>query len=528
MAITWDEFGRMYVVEMSDYPAAETGGRIRRLSDADGDGVFESATTFADGLKFPTGALAWNGGLLVTSAPDILFFKDTNGDGRADERTVILTGFAEGNQQLRVNGLLWGLDNWVYGANGRSGGAVRRPDDPPHQAVPIPRHDFRFHPATGQFEKLAGFSQFGLGRDDFNHRFVSWNTVPFRHIVIEERDLSRNPFLTVGQSVAIITDPADTGRVYPVSAPPVTFNRERTDYFNASCGSTIFRGAGLGPQYEGNAFVAEPLTNLVHRKTLEPLGATFVARRGEHEREFLASRDNWFHPVNLATGPDGCLYISDFYREWVEHPQFVPEPLRTSVDFRTGNEHGRIWRVRRRELPARMPAPVLANLSPLELATALSSRAAWTRDTAQRVLVERQEKSVVPALQKLAAESGSPVSRVHALWTLTGLSALTPELVSHALEDPSADVREQGIMLLRQSGVRPEQVAKSLSEMARDPAPRVRIQAALAAGDCDVPEAIALLAALATGGGRRMAAAGGPERTGAHGLAVHPDSSSRL
>ncbi|HTI52541.1 MAG TPA: PVC-type heme-binding CxxCH protein, partial [Planctomycetaceae bacterium] len=327
VAVSWDEAGRLYVVEMSDYPTAETGGRIRQLIDRDSDGVFESGTTFADGLKFPTGALPWNGGFLVTSAPDILFFKDTDGDGRADERMVFLTGFAEGNQQLRVNGLVWGLDNLVYGANGRSGGTVRRPADLPDKGVPIPRHDFRFDPRTAQFEALAGYSQFGVARDDFNHRFLSWNTVPIRHVVIEERDLSRNPSLTLGQSVAAIVDPADTGRIYPISSPPVTFNRERTDYFNASCGLTIFRGAGLGPNYEGNAFVAEPLTNLVHRKVLEPQGPTFVARRAEHEREFLASRDNWFHPVNLSTGPDGCLYIADFYREWVEHPQFVPEPL---------------------------------------------------------------------------------------------------------------------------------------------------------------------------------------------------------
>jgi putative membrane-bound dehydrogenase-like protein len=500
VAITWDEAGKMYVVEMSDYPAADTGGRIRQLSDRDGDGVFESATTFADGLKFPTGALPWNGGLLVTSAPDILFFKDTDGDGRADERKVILTGFAEGNQQLRVNGLLWGLDNVVYGANGRSGGAVRRPGDPPDQSVPILRHDFRFDPATGQFEALAGFSQFGLGRDDFNHRFVSWNTVPFRHVVIEERDLSRNPFLTVGQSVAVITDPADTGRVYPISSPPVTFNRERTDYFNASCGLTVFRGAGLGPDCEGNAFVAEPLTNLSHRKILDPQGATFIARRGEHEREFLASRDNWFHPVNLATGPDGCLYLADFYREWVEHPEFVPEPLRKSVDFRTGNEHGRIWRVRRRDFQPRMPAPVLASASPAELVAALGSPMAWTRDTAQRLLVERQEKSVAPALKRLAADGGTPVSRVHALWTLTGLSALTPELVSRALNDRSADVREQAIILLRRSGNRPQEVMKHLAGLARDPAPRVRFQAALAAGDSDAPAALSILAALARQG----------------------------
>jgi putative membrane-bound dehydrogenase-like protein len=496
VAITWDEAGRMYVVEMSDYPTGETGGRIRQLADRDADGVFETATTFADGLKFPTGALPWNGGLLVTCAPDILFFKDTDGDGQADERKVMLTGFAEGNQQLRVNGLLWGLDNWVYGANGRSGGTVRRPGDPLEKAVPIPRHDFRFHPETGEFEALAGFSQFGLTRNDFNHRFLSWNTVPFRHVVMEERDISRNPFLTVGESVAVITDPADTGRVYPISSPPVTFNRERTDYFNASCGLTLFRGAGLGPSYEGNVFVAEPLTNLVHRKVLKSQGATYVARRGEQEREFLASRDNWFHPVNLATGPDGYLYIADFYREWVEHPQFVPEQLRKSVDFRTGNEHGRIWRVRRRDFSLRLADPVPAKLTSAELVTALGSRTAWTRDTAQRLLVERQDQSAVPALERLAADGTCPISRIHALWTLSGLSALNPQLISSALSDPAADVREQGIILARQSGFRGKQLTSRLLELADDSAPRVRFQAALALGDFDSPEAISALTRL--------------------------------
>ncbi len=163
VAMAWDEQGRLYVVEMTDYPVAPDGGRIKRLEDRDGDGRYEHATVFADKLHWPTGVLPWNGGILVTAAPDLLFFKDTDGDGRADVRSVILTGFAEGNQQLRVNSPTWGIDNAVYLANGRSGGAVRRPADPPGKAVPIPRNDVCLDPATGSFApSLASASSASL------------------------------------------------------------------------------------------------------------------------------------------------------------------------------------------------------------------------------------------------------------------------------------------------------------------------------------------------------------------------------
>src|SRR5436190_2934340 len=137
VAIAWDADGRLFVAEMTDYPSGPISGRIRMLEDRDGDGRYERLTVFADNIAFPNGVMPWNGGVLVTAAPDILFFKDNNGDGRADERRVILTGFAEGNQQLRVNGLYWGLDNWIYGANGRSDGEVRWADDLPDQKVTI-------------------------------------------------------------------------------------------------------------------------------------------------------------------------------------------------------------------------------------------------------------------------------------------------------------------------------------------------------------------------------------------------------
>ncbi len=193
VAVAWDEQGRLYVVEMTDYPIAPDGGRVKRLEDRDGDGRYEHLTVFADKLHWPTGVLPWNGGILVTAAPDLLFFKDTDGDGRADVRSVILTGFAEGNQQLRANNPTWGLDNAVYLADGRSGGAVRRPADPPGKAVPIPRNDLRLDPATGSFAAVAGFSQFGLARDDWGDRFPSWNTVPIRHVVFEPADSAPVP-----------------------------------------------------------------------------------------------------------------------------------------------------------------------------------------------------------------------------------------------------------------------------------------------------------------------------------------------
>ena len=185
VAIAWDAAGHMFVAEMIDYPIGPASGQIRRLEDRDHDGRYETATVFASQLAFPNGVLPWNGGVIVTAAPDLLFLKDTDGDGRADERRVLLTGFGEGNQQLRVNGLLWGLDGWIYGANGRSDGEMRRPGET--RSTSLRGHDFRFRPGTGEYEAVAGRSQFGLARDDWGNRFLSWNTIPIRQDVLPKR-----------------------------------------------------------------------------------------------------------------------------------------------------------------------------------------------------------------------------------------------------------------------------------------------------------------------------------------------------
>src|ERR1043166_613066 len=178
VAMAWDANGRLFVVEMTDYPSGPVSGRIKLLENPDADGRYRKATVFADHLAFPSGITPWKNGMLVTAAPDIWFLPDTNGDGIPDVKQKFLTGFVEGNQQLRVNGLFWGIDNWIYGANGRSGGEVTWENAatsgtaaPRTSAISVRNRDFRFRPDTGQFEAIAGHSQFGMGHDDWGNRF---------------------------------------------------------------------------------------------------------------------------------------------------------------------------------------------------------------------------------------------------------------------------------------------------------------------------------------------------------------------
>ncbi|HYV26096.1 MAG TPA: PVC-type heme-binding CxxCH protein [Candidatus Eisenbacteria bacterium] len=535
VAIAWDTAGRMFVAEMNDYPKGPGTGRIKLLEDRDGDGRHERVTIFADNLPFPNGVLPWRGGVLVTAAPNIWFFKDTDGDGVADERRVLLTGFGEGNQQLRVNGLTWGLDNWIYGANGRSEGEVRWADGAgvngaSGKAISIRGRDFRFRPDTGQLEAIAGRSQFGLARDDLGNRFLSWNTIPIRHEVLPERYLSRNSFLAATESLQNLLPPDDTGRVFPLTPPPLTFNNESVQNFNALAGLAIYRGHALGEKYRGNAFAGESLLNLVHRRVLRPSGVSFVADRApaERDREFLASTDPWFHPVFLTTGPDGCLYVVDFYRRFVEHPDFVhPESVSAKVPWRTDIDHGRIWRIRARNFHPETSIAKLAKANALELIQGLLSQNAWRRDTAQRLLIERRSLEWLSALESVIRNprTSDPLARLHAISALDGLGALSADTLTLALRDSQPAVREHALRLSEPflSGrarvtPRPEEKPllssksandstaemKSLREavlrLVEDPEPRVRFQLALTLGEIEGKEKLAALLRLAQNG----------------------------
>ncbi|MEN9676785.1 MAG: hypothetical protein RIS76_2681 [Verrucomicrobiota bacterium] len=501
VALAWDETGHLFVAEMRDYPKDHDGGSVRRLEDRDGDGRYETATVFADRLPFPNSVLPWNGGVLVTAAPDLWFLKDTDGDGVADERRVLFTGFGTGNQQLRANGLYWGLDGWVYGANGRSDGAIRPGGNSNAPAVSLRGRDFRFRPDTGEFETLAGRSQFGHTRDDWGNRFLSWNTIPLRHEVIPDAFLARNPATAAADPLQDCLPPGDRGEVFPLTPPPLVFNNESGSHFNALSGLHIFRGNALGPDYAGNAFVGESLRNLVHRRVLVPDGPTFRAERREEGREFLAATDPWFHPVAFATGPDGALYVADFYRRFVEHPDWVAREMREHTPWSEGREYGRLWRIRRRDVPRKHDLPAGTNNSPslASLVANLNHVNGWQRDTAHRLMVERRDPAAIPLLEEaiLSGPFMTPPGQVASLhaWSVLGgtspavlraassgiqgsLNAAAAQLIGQALTRINAEPSAPGTTKSKAAA----QLRNLALMLARHPDPQVRLHALIALG----------------------------------------------
>ncbi|HEY1784659.1 MAG TPA: PVC-type heme-binding CxxCH protein, partial [Pirellulales bacterium] len=410
VALAFDARGRMYVVENRGYPTGpETAGRIALLEDTDADGTFDRRTEFAEGLSFPNGLMPWRDGLLVTCAPDLIYLADTDGDGHSDRREVLLTGFSTaGSTQLRASHPQLGLDNWIYVTGGLTGGKVTSPKNPDHPVVEFGRADFRFLPDCSQFEAIDGGGQFGMTFDDFGHRFICYNRVQVQHVVLPGRYLRRNKHLAARGTVQdcpadMVAEPlaghGASARLYPISKN-ITTADSHAGTFTAACGVMVFRSSGLPAAYRGGVFSCDPTGNLVHFDTLQPAGATFVARRSKDESEFLASRDDWFRPVNLAQGPDGALYVCDMYRKTIEHPDYLPPEIRKHTDFESGKGMGRIWRVRR----ADMSEVDLFNsrmVSPNELANpfGLCSEDSWRRDTTHRLLLESRDPKRLPRLK---------------------------------------------------------------------------------------------------------------------------------
>jgi putative membrane-bound dehydrogenase-like protein len=502
IAFAWGPDGKLWVVEMGDYPLGldnkgKPGGRVKYLEDTDGDGRYDRATVFLDGLSFPTSVLPWRKGILVTCAPEILYAEDTKGTGKADLRVPLYTGFVKGNPQHRVNTLVWGLDNWIYGANGDSGGIIKSVKT--GATIDLRGRDFRIRPDEGALDAQAGQTQYGRSRNDWGDWFGCNNSNPMWHFALADHYIRRNPHLAAPEARVPVSVTPGAAAVYPISRTLARFNDPHAaNHFTSACSVIVYRDELFGPAFAGNTFVSEPVHNLIHREIMTARGVTFTSRRApdEQQSEFLASSDNWFRPTSIQTGPDGALWVADMYRAVIEHPEWIPRDWQKRLDLRAGQDRGRIYRVYPvgRE-PRRIPR--LDRLDTAGLVAALDSPNGWQRDTAQQMLLWRNDRSAVPLLEKLAAECQRPLGRLHALCTLDGLKALSPSPLLRALDDLHPGVRRHAIRLAETRLAKSDKLGPALLKRVDDADAPVLLQLAYTLGEWDDPRASDALGRLA-------------------------------
>lgn len=500
VAAAFDEQGHLFVAEMRDYPfrpkeGDKPMGKVRMLTDTDGDGVYDQSTIYADELLWPTGVVCSGGGVYVAAAPNVYYFKDTDGDGVADERRIVFGGFGTQNEQGSVNCLTWALDGKIYASTSKNGGQIRTGGDPKSDPVGISGRDFCFDPRDEKLELVTGGGQFGNAFDDWGNRFLCDQANPSMEVMLPNRYLARNPLLAVPDPVNDLTPGAvRIFRISPLEGWRIVRSTRRLalgergedstglnhHVLDGVAGLMIYRGDAYPPEFRGNLIVGDGQTNLVHRRLLEPDGVTFRSVRADKDTEFVRSRDIWFRPVNSLNGPDGCVWFTDMAREVIESVH-VPWDVVNRINLRSQGR-GRIYHV----VPdgfKRPAAPRLHEASTAELVATLEHRNGWWRDTAQRLLRERADQAAVDPLRKLLSESTFDLARLHALYTLDQLRALTDADLQRALADESSGVREHAVRLAESRLSTSPELLSRVVRLAADESPRVRFQVAFSLGE---------------------------------------------
>lgn len=518
VAISTDENGQMYVVEMRDYSEKDKDflGRIRLLTDEDGDGRYETSKVFLDKLSWPTAVACYGGGVFIGDPPDILYAKDTNGDGVADVKQVIYTGFSRTNVQGMMNSLLWGLDHRIYGTSSTTGGKIKRvalgtldevvrgtsqiAKDDDSKVLDLHNRDFAINPKTLDLSTLTGGGQHGMTFNRWGDRFVCSNSDHLQAIVFEARYLSRNPYQSVvsaRRSIASDGPQAEVYRISPIEgwriartqmrvsgvAPgPIEGGGRAGGYFTGATGVTVYEG-GQWPSNEDTIVLTSDVgSNLIHRKRLVPDGVTYRGDRVDKNTEFVRAKDIWFRPVQMALGADGSLLICDMYRETIEHPLSLPAVLKKQLDLASGNR-GRIYRVVPTEY--RYTAPKwLGKASPAELVDALDDPNQWRRMTALRLIYERRDPATTGLLRKKFGKTKHPEGRIAILYASESLNALSDFDLVQGLADPHPQVRRHALRLSEPKLDKSASVRHLVLSLVADPDPVVQFQLALSLGEC--------------------------------------------
>ncbi|MBI3880758.1 MAG: c-type cytochrome [Verrucomicrobia bacterium] len=459
VALAWDEKGRLFVAENHGYPTNSTTakplGIIAMLEDTKGNGTFDKRTVFASGLSYPNGLMCWRGGLIVTCAPEVFYLKDTDGNGIADVKRVLFTGFmTNSTTQIRVAHPTLAADGWIYLTSGLTGGKVTCPEHPERPAVEFTKSDTRFRPDTLEFETVPGLAQFGECFDDFGRKFTVDNRHPLQMVAMQPRYLKRNPYLAFSETIADVAASAERGAVYPLAKDqttagmmPTLLHAPHAGTFTSSCGIRIYGGDALPTNFYGSSFTCEPAQSLVQRQVISSGGAILKAVHAHPGTEVMVSADSWFRPVFAQNAPDGALYVASMYRKFIDHPQYVPADMRDKLDFNSGRDQGRIYRLVAEDKKIARKKFDLGKASTKQLVGELENPKVWWRETAFRLLLERRDPAAVKPLNTLLEKSKSPQARVLALRLLDALAVLSTDQLAAAMHDRHPGVRENALLI---------------------------------------------------------------------------------
>jgi len=488
VAMSFDDQGRLYVCEMRGYMhdlegggEKEPTGRVSLLEDTDGDGRMDKATAFLDGIVMPRSVMAVNGGALIAVPPQLLFCKDTNGDGVADVKEVVATDFGTlgGQPEHMANTPVWAMDNAIWSAG----------------------YSTRFKLRSGVWQKDTGLGrgQWGLCQDDHGRLYFNYNSDMLRADLLPTEAFTRNPLLR--NATSINAKLAADQTLYP-SHPTPGVNRGydpktlRSDGTlpkpTATCGALIYRGDAFPAAYRANAFVPEPGANLVKRFTMIETDGIVKATNTAKSNEFLTSTDERFRPVQAANGPDGALYLVDMYRGIIQHQSFLTHYLIANIKDRKLEQPfnmGRIWRI----VPDTIERQPIMKVS--KDVKMLTHENGWVRDTAQRLIVESGDASSVPALKEMLKHDHA-LARLHALWTLDGLAAITPDLLRPVLTDKDTHVRAAAVRIA------PRDMAPDLIAITTEKQPLVLAHLAIKLTALNLPDADAAVAKLLASNGK--------------------------
>ncbi|MGN6547795.1 MAG: neutral/alkaline non-lysosomal ceramidase N-terminal domain-containing protein, partial [Aureliella sp.] len=455
--IAFGHDGRVWVVEMADYPlGAPGGGRVRWLRDRDGDGKLDESHVLLSGLDFPTSVAPWRDGIIVIAAPSIFFAADRDGDGKPEIREDLLTGIGAANPQHRASGFEMGLDGWLHFTAG----------DDTHQLLStrtgkthdVTRRDVCWNPDTGELYTTSGMTQFVRARDEFGNWFGNVNNQPIFHYVIEDKYRRKGGYS--GPAQQPLLDPPVAPPVYPYSHTKDRFNDLNTfNRFTSACSSIIVRVPGLGDEMRGAALVCEPVHNLVARFRVSPEGASFRGERfaNDSKYDWFASSDPFSRPVRVVNAPDGTVWIVDMVREVIEHPEWIPIAWQERLNLRSGSGLGRIYRVRRQDFQPQ-PIPKTTELTATELVKLIGTDNAaacdlvaqefiWRATSADATLTPAEKSWIVTALQGHMRESPVADMRARARWILVGMGAVDSDGAFALMCDPDPRVRRYGVAL---------------------------------------------------------------------------------